>query len=128
MLWHGTMFPGRQRPAIKMHKSNPAELKDWAAEALFLVQMRGRDWEGEGDHYDERRWSPSMKGPERCCMTLSACPLGPSCSLGRILQRKFVVTRVDYVHLNNAWASSKAPVIVSGDRRRVVLELYWLNL
>jgi hypothetical protein len=55
--------------------------------------------------------------------------LGPSaCSLGRILQRKVVVTRVDYVQLNNAWASSKALVIVSDDRRRAVLELYWLGL
>ena len=63
-----------------------------------------------------------MKGPARCCMTLSAC------SLGRILQRKVVVTRVDYVHPNNAWASSKALVIVLGDRRRAVLELYWLSL
>ena len=63
-----------------------------------------------------------MKRPARCCMTLSTC------SLGRILQRKAVGARVDYVHLNNAWASSKALVIVSGDRRRAVLELYWLSL
>lgn len=45
-----------------MPKSNPADLEDWAAEALFFVRMREREWEDEGDHYDERRWSH-----ERAC-------------------------------------------------------------
>jgi len=40
-----------------MHKSNPADLEDWAAKALFLVRMREREWKNEGDHYDETRWS-----------------------------------------------------------------------
>ena len=48
-----------------MHISNSADLEDWATEALFLVRMRERVWEDEGDHYDERRWSH-----ERACKVL----------------------------------------------------------